>query len=70
MKQDPCVYNIDSIENIQDFLYCAVAQLDLLEHSLLAFLEQKRQVFPRFYFLSDEDLIRLLGDSYQPRKIS
>ena len=33
------------------------------------YLEAKRNYFSRFFFLSNEDLIEILGDSQKPRSI-
>jgi len=38
-------------------------ELDKRQKSLSDYLDTKRGVFPRFYFLSDEDLLNILGNS-------
>jgi dynein heavy chain len=38
-------------------------QLDKRQKSLSDYLDTKRNVFPRFYFLSDDDLLSILGSS-------
>lgn len=38
-------------------------ELDRRQKSLSDYLDTKRNVFPRFYFLSDEDLLSILGNS-------
>ena len=37
--------------------------------ALNEYLEEKRAVFPRFYFIGDEDLLEILGQSTNPRVI-
>lgn len=38
-------------------------ELDRRQKSLSDYLDTKRNFFPRFYFLSDEDLLSILGSS-------
>ena len=44
-------------------------ELELIQKSLDQYLEIKRTVFPRFYFISDEDLLDILGKSKEPEKV-
>jgi dynein heavy chain len=44
--------------------------LDNSRKILLDLLETKRNKFPRFYFLSDEDLFEVLGQSKDPKAIN
>ena len=44
--------------------------LERINHSLSEYLEKKRQLFPRFYWLANEDLLELLGLSKEPHEVN
>uniref|UniRef100_A0ABM5EJD6 Dynein axonemal heavy chain 2 isoform X2 n=1 Tax=Pogona vitticeps TaxID=103695 RepID=A0ABM5EJD6_9SAUR len=45
------------------------ASLDEIQKSLDMYLETKRHIFPRFYFLSNDDLLEILGQSRNPEAV-
>jgi dynein heavy chain 2 len=43
-----------------------MSQLERCQKALNDFLEEKRNKFPRFYFLGDDDMLEILGQSQNP----
>lgn len=41
-------------------------KLEGIQKALELYLETKRQIFPRFYFLSSDDVLEILGQSQNP----
>ena len=44
-------------------------KLERVQKSLENYLESKRQLFPRFYFLSNDDVLQILGQSKDPKNV-
>ncbi|XP_050498494.1 dynein axonemal heavy chain 2 [Diabrotica virgifera virgifera] len=44
-------------------------RLDLLQRALEKYLETKRHIFPRFYFISNDDMLEILGNSRKPELV-
>ena len=45
------------------------ASLEYIQKSLEMYLDTKRQIFPRFYFISNDDLLEVLGQSKTPQLV-
>lgn len=45
------------------------SKLEDILKALDMYLETKRQIFPRFYFLSNDDILEILGQSQNPDAI-
>ncbi|XP_061620043.1 LOW QUALITY PROTEIN: dynein axonemal heavy chain 2 [Phyllopteryx taeniolatus] len=51
---------------LQETLSNMNAKLEEIQKALDMYLETKRQIFPRFYFLSNDDVLEILGQSQNP----
>ncbi|KAK2952775.1 putative Cytoplasmic dynein 2 heavy chain 1 [Blattamonas nauphoetae] len=64
--QLPTLFNMNQIEQISDDMK---KELDKCQQALSEFLEEKRDRFPRFYFIGDDDLLEILGQAQNPSVI-
>lgn len=44
-------------------------KFELLQRALEKYLETKRHIFPRFYFVSNDDMLEILGNSKKPEAV-
>jgi dynein heavy chain len=56
-------------EGILETLQDTDDKLEKIQKELDAYLETKRMIFPRFYFLSNDDLLEILGQQKDPTKV-
>jgi len=56
-------------KNFLPLLFDLNRQFEIIQKNLNQFLEAKRGQFPRFYFLSNEDLLEIIGQSKDPKPI-
>lgn len=60
---NPKVITLGKINNIQMIIESLLNQLQHCQNTLATYMTGKRDLFPRFYFLSDDDLLEILGQS-------
>ena len=65
----PQVVRVSAIENIIERLEAMSKSVEKIQLGLKRYLDEKRQGFPRFFFLSDEELLEILAETRNPRKI-
>ncbi|CAB3978327.1 cytoplasmic dynein 2 heavy chain 1-like [Paramuricea clavata] len=66
VKGDNRVLSLVARSGIRNILINLLDQLQRCQKSLNEFLEEKRSLFPRFYFIGDDDLLEILGQSTNP----
>ncbi len=67
--KDTRVISLISSKDISSKLKNMVDQLQRCTKALNEFLEEKRSIFPRFYFIGDDDLLEILGQATNPTVI-
>jgi dynein heavy chain 1, cytosolic len=61
--KSPFVLDVLNIPNIQKSLERLADMLHKIQKALGEYLERERSSFPRFYFVGDEDLLEIIGNS-------
>ncbi|PWV12257.1 putative dynein heavy chain [Trypanosoma cruzi] len=69
LMNDPNVVRGTRRDGLMDQLNGMNRDLETIQKSLEGFLEDRRRVFPRFYFLSNDDLLEILGHTKEPSKV-
>ncbi|XP_040163455.1 cytoplasmic dynein 2 heavy chain 1 [Anopheles arabiensis] len=63
IADDPRVVSVNKINNVLSIIETLQGQIARCQNALSAYIKAKRNAFSRFYFLSDDDLLELLGQS-------
>ena len=63
MDADSLVKSFSQIRMRPEHLSEMSTQLDLCQKALAEYLEEKRSMLPRFYFIGDDDLLEILGQA-------
>ncbi|KIH68598.1 dynein heavy chain, region 2 [Ancylostoma duodenale] len=67
--RDARLVSLCNRQSLRKSLELVTDQLNRCQKALNQFLEEKRSAFPRFYFLGDDDLLEILGQSTNPTVI-
>uniref|UniRef100_A0A1I8Q9V5 Dynein heavy chain, cytoplasmic n=1 Tax=Stomoxys calcitrans TaxID=35570 RepID=A0A1I8Q9V5_STOCA len=63
IQSDPRVISLMKINNITTIVKSLETQLTRCQNNLMSYIMDKRNSFPRFYFLGDDDLLEILGQA-------
>ena len=67
--KDSRVLSLGGRSGLRQTLTTLLDQLGRCQKALNEFLEEKRSIFPRFYFIGDDDLLEILGQATNPQVI-
>lgn len=65
----PAVMDLLQIDNLARQLERQDNSMTMIQKALGEYLEKQRQLFPRFYFVNNDDLVEIIGNSNEPAKI-
>ena len=71
VSNKPLIFKVMEIPNLKSTLEEKIkTALERIQKALYNFLEKQRQNFARFYFIGDEDLLEIIGNSKDVMKIT
>ncbi|KAI4602866.1 Dynein heavy chain, cytoplasmic [Pestalotiopsis sp. 9143b] len=70
VARKPTILDVLRIENVEPRLRTVEEALNSVSSGLEAYLEKERASFPRFYFVGNDDLLEMIGNSNETLRIT
>lgn len=69
MLRDPRVFEIASSEGVLESMEHCLELLEKINDGVTNYLEKKRLFFPRFFFLSNDEMLEILSETKDPLRV-
>jgi len=68
-KEEPGVISACTYDGREEILNTFAHEIETCEKALNEYLEQKKKIFSRFYFVSNQNLLDILSNGQNPEKV-